>query len=207
MNESSLNLAEVIEAQIGCAEGLIAILDEEHAALSGRSIEALEAACASKADAASKLQRLGDRLQILAGPRRSGAEFEAWLMRHPGGESLANALLDVTPEPREIEARPSKRQKVFRLGMVEMLRGALGREAVQVAQINNQLEALEATAPGGRRRGGDHAQRGAGSRAGAPATRPRRRRNSMIAAASRWAMPWPVSRTSMRTLCQRLFSK
>lgn len=91
MNESSLNLAEVIEAQISCAEGLIAILDEEHAALSGRSIEALESACASKSDAASKLQRLGDRLQILAGPRRSGAEFEAWLQRHPGGESLINA--------------------------------------------------------------------------------------------------------------------
>lgn len=91
MNESSLNLAEVIDSQIVCAESLIAILDDEHAALSGRSIEDLEAACASKAAAASKLQRLGDRLQILAGPRRSGAEFEAWLLRHPGGDSLVNA--------------------------------------------------------------------------------------------------------------------
>ena len=50
-----------------------------------------QTACTSKADAASKLQRLGDRLQILAGPRRSGAEFEAWLQRHPGGDSLVQA--------------------------------------------------------------------------------------------------------------------
>lgn len=91
MNESSLNLAEVIDAQIVCAESLIAILDEEHAALSGRTIEALEAACTAKSEAATKLQRLGDRLQILAGPRRSGAEFEAWLLRHAGGETLVQA--------------------------------------------------------------------------------------------------------------------
>ncbi len=91
MNESSLNLAEVIDAQIACADGLITILADEHAALTGRSIEALEAACSAKSEAAAQLQRLGDRLQILAGPRRSGAEFEAWLLRHPGGESLVQA--------------------------------------------------------------------------------------------------------------------
>lgn len=91
MNESSLTLPEVIDAQIHCASGLITVLDHEHAALTGRSIEALEAACDAKAVAAQQLQRLGDRLQILAGPRRSGAEFEAWLARHPGGQALIEA--------------------------------------------------------------------------------------------------------------------
>lgn len=102
MNESSLNLAEVIDAQIHCAENLIAVLDEEHAALAGRSIEALEAACAVKSDAASKLQRLGDRLQILSGPRRSGPEFEAWLVRHPGGDALVEAWRRLTALARHL---------------------------------------------------------------------------------------------------------
>jgi len=91
VNEASLTLPEVIDAQIRCATGLIAVLDDEHAALTGRSIEALEAACDAKASAAQQLQRLGDRLQILAGPRRSSTEFEAWLARHPGGAALIDA--------------------------------------------------------------------------------------------------------------------
>ena len=65
--------------------------------------------------------------------------------------ALANALLDVTPEPREIEVRASKRQKVFRLGMVEMLRGALGREVAQVSQIIKELPATMGTLTGAAR--------------------------------------------------------
>lgn len=91
MNEASLTIAEVLDAQIRCARALITVLDDEHAALTGRSIEALEAACEAKAAAAQTLQRLGDRLQILAGPRRSGPEFEAWLARHPDGAALIDA--------------------------------------------------------------------------------------------------------------------
>jgi diacylglycerol O-acyltransferase / wax synthase len=49
--------------------------------------------------------------------------------------AVAQALLDTTPEGRVIEARPSKRNKVFRLGMGQMLRGALASEAAQVAGI------------------------------------------------------------------------
>ncbi|WP_293371756.1 flagella synthesis protein FlgN [Nevskia sp.] len=96
MNESSLTLPEVLDAQIDCATRLITVLDDEHAALTGRSIEALEAACDAKAAAAQTLQRLGDRLQILAGPRRSGAEFEAWLARHPGGQTLIEGWRKLT---------------------------------------------------------------------------------------------------------------
>ncbi len=53
--------------------------------------------------------------------------------------ALANVLLDVTPEPREIEVRPSKRQRTFRLEMTEMLRGVLGSQAQKVAEIVRNL--------------------------------------------------------------------
>jgi WS/DGAT/MGAT family acyltransferase len=53
--------------------------------------------------------------------------------------ALANILFDLTPEPRAIEARPSKRTKVFRHDMAEMLRGALASEALQVGQIIREL--------------------------------------------------------------------
>lgn len=53
--------------------------------------------------------------------------------------ALANILFDLTPEPRAIETRPSKRTKVFRHDMAEMLRGALASEALQVGQIIREL--------------------------------------------------------------------
>ncbi len=62
--------------------------------------------------------------------------------------ALANVLLDVTPQPREIELRPSRRVKTFKLDMVEMLRGALGREAAQVARIVRELPSTVGTLAG-----------------------------------------------------------
>ena len=53
--------------------------------------------------------------------------------------ALANAILDVTPEPRTIEAHPSGRARTFRLGMTEMLRGVLGNQAQKVAEIVRNL--------------------------------------------------------------------
>ena len=53
--------------------------------------------------------------------------------------ALANAILDVTPEPRTIEAVPSRRARIFRLEMTEMLRGVLGNQAQKVAQIVRNL--------------------------------------------------------------------
>jgi WS/DGAT/MGAT family acyltransferase len=53
--------------------------------------------------------------------------------------ALANAILDLTPEPRAIEAHTSKRQKVFRLEMAEMLRGVLGSQVQKVAHIIREL--------------------------------------------------------------------
>ncbi len=59
--------------------------------------------------------------------------------------ALANVILDVTPVPRELEIRPSKRTKTFKLEMVEMLRGALGREATQVARMVRELPSTVGT--------------------------------------------------------------
>lgn len=53
--------------------------------------------------------------------------------------ALANILFDLTPEPRVIETRPSKRAKTFRHDMAEMLRGAIAGEVLQVGQIIREL--------------------------------------------------------------------
>jgi len=59
--------------------------------------------------------------------------------------ALANAILDVDPGGREIELRPSKRTRTFRLGMTEMLRGALGHQVQLVAGIIKELPATAGT--------------------------------------------------------------
>jgi diacylglycerol O-acyltransferase / wax synthase len=62
--------------------------------------------------------------------------------------ALANVILDVSAEPRALALRPSQRQKVFKLGMTEMLRGALGNQAQKVAQIVRDLPATVGTLTG-----------------------------------------------------------
>ena len=62
--------------------------------------------------------------------------------------ALANAILDVTPEPRAIELQPSKRTKTFRLGMGESLRGALANQIQQVADIVKELPGTVGTLGG-----------------------------------------------------------
>jgi WS/DGAT/MGAT family acyltransferase len=59
--------------------------------------------------------------------------------------ALANAILDVTPVPRAIEAQPSRRTRVFRLEMTEMLRGVLGNQAQKVATIVRNLPSTVGT--------------------------------------------------------------
>ena len=59
--------------------------------------------------------------------------------------ALANAILDTTPVPRPLDIRPSRRQKVFRLEMTEMLRGVLGNQAQKVAEIVRNLPATVGT--------------------------------------------------------------
>ncbi|HEY6135609.1 MAG TPA: wax ester/triacylglycerol synthase family O-acyltransferase [Rubrivivax sp.] len=65
--------------------------------------------------------------------------------------ALANAILDLTPAPRAVEARASRRQKVFRLEMTEMLRGALGNQVAQVTRIVKDLPATLGTLGGAAR--------------------------------------------------------
>jgi len=59
--------------------------------------------------------------------------------------ALAIAILDVSPEPRPLELRPSKRQKTFRLDMTEMLRGVIGGQAQKVAHIIRELPSTVGT--------------------------------------------------------------
>ena len=59
--------------------------------------------------------------------------------------ALANAILDVTPVPRTIDAPVSKRPRIFRLEMTEMLRGVLGNQAQIVAEIVRNLPATVGT--------------------------------------------------------------
>ena len=65
--------------------------------------------------------------------------------------ALANAILDVTPEPRAIELQPSKRTKTFRIGMGESLRGALANQIDQVARIVKELPSTAGTLGGAAR--------------------------------------------------------
>ncbi|HSQ72512.1 MAG TPA: wax ester/triacylglycerol synthase family O-acyltransferase [Rubrivivax sp.] len=59
--------------------------------------------------------------------------------------ALANAILDVTPRPRAVEARSSRRNMVFRLEMTEMLRGVIGHQAQKVADIVRGLPSTVGT--------------------------------------------------------------
>ena len=53
--------------------------------------------------------------------------------------AVAQVILDVSPEGRDLTLRPGKRSKVFKLGVVQMLRGAIANEAMQVAGIIKNL--------------------------------------------------------------------
>jgi diacylglycerol O-acyltransferase / wax synthase len=59
--------------------------------------------------------------------------------------ALANAILDVTAEPRALDITPSTRKKTFRLEMTEMLRGVIGSQAQKVAEIIRELPSTVGT--------------------------------------------------------------
>ncbi|MBK7059158.1 MAG: wax ester/triacylglycerol synthase family O-acyltransferase [Rubrivivax sp.] len=59
--------------------------------------------------------------------------------------ALANALLDLTPQPRAVPARPSRRGLVFKLEMTEMLRGVIANQAGKIASIIRGLPSTVGT--------------------------------------------------------------
>ena len=65
--------------------------------------------------------------------------------------ALANAILDVTPEPRAIEVKPSTRAKKFQMSMGESLRGAMAHQITQVTQIVKDLPGTVGTLGGAAR--------------------------------------------------------
>ena len=62
--------------------------------------------------------------------------------------ALARVFLDVAPEGRAVEIKPSRRARVPSLGMGQMLRGALANEVSQVAGIVKQLPSTLGTLSG-----------------------------------------------------------
>ncbi len=62
--------------------------------------------------------------------------------------ALAQVLMDLQAEGREMPVKPAKRSKVFKLGWSEMLRGAIATEAQQVVQIVKQLPGTVSTLAG-----------------------------------------------------------
>jgi WS/DGAT/MGAT family acyltransferase len=62
--------------------------------------------------------------------------------------ALANAILDLAPEPRAVERQASRRPRIFKLEMTEMLRGVIGNQAQKVAQIVRELPSTVGTLSG-----------------------------------------------------------
>jgi WS/DGAT/MGAT family acyltransferase len=62
--------------------------------------------------------------------------------------ALANAILDLSPASRPVEARPSRRGRAYRLEMTEMLRGVIANQAQKVAQIIMELPSTVTTLGG-----------------------------------------------------------
>jgi diacylglycerol O-acyltransferase / wax synthase len=59
--------------------------------------------------------------------------------------ALANAILDVSPAGRAVEAKPSGRTRIFKLEMSEMLRGVIALQAQKVASIVKDLPSTVGT--------------------------------------------------------------
>ena len=62
--------------------------------------------------------------------------------------ALANAILDLSPQSRPVEARGTRRGKAYRLEMTEMLGGIIANQAQKVAQIIRELPSTVSTLGG-----------------------------------------------------------
>ena len=84
------------------------------------------------------------------GSRRVGVytQFHHAAVDGQAAVALAQVFLDVTPEGRKVDIRPSRRARVPSLGLSQMLRGALANEVQQVAGIVRQLPSTVGTITG-----------------------------------------------------------
>ena len=80
-------------------------------------------------------------LEGLAPSADGRARVGLYAQFHHAAVAMARVILDTQPEGRDIGLRPSTRGKVFRLGLGQMLRGAIVQEAQQVAGIIKGLPA------------------------------------------------------------------
>jgi len=93
------------------------------------------------------------------------------------GVALANAVYDITPEPRVVKAPRHRRGNRYQLGMAELLTAALENQAAQVVEFVKLLPAAARTLVGmareaiaARRSGADRPARGASRLKFAPPT-------------------------------------
>lgn len=84
------------------------------------------------------------------GRRRVGlySKFHHAAVDGQAAVALGQVILDLSPEGRKIEQRPGRREKVTRLGIGEMLRAAIAKEAEMVARIARQLPSTLGTLGG-----------------------------------------------------------
>lgn len=134
-------------------------------------VEASLPASAARGDGMAELQAAVSRLHpLLLDRRRPLWKFHVFEGFAPGADgrrrvalyaqlhhaavdgeaavALANAILDISPVPRAVEARSGKqheRERAFEPGMSEMLRGVLASQAQKVAQIIRELPATVGT--------------------------------------------------------------
>ena len=95
--------------------------------------------------------------------------------------ALANVLLDLTPEPRNIEARASGRQRRFKLGLVEMISGAVSNEVQQLTHIIRALPSAVSSLSSAATQMASRSELVSGKkRAGALALAPRMRLNASV---------------------------
>ena len=80
--------------------------------------------------------------------------------------ALASVLLDVTELPRQIEAKPSGRKKKYRLGLAEMLSGAIANQVHQLSHLVRTLPETVGTLSKAARQAANRSQLATGKKGG-----------------------------------------
>lgn len=144
-----LNLANPawVDAEVDLRQHIVEITLPPSAKL-GDGMAALEAAVSQLHPVLLDRSRPLWKMHVLEGlapaangNRRVGlySQFHHAAVDGQAAVALAQVILDLAPEGRDLAVRPSARSKVFKLGWAEMLRGAIANEASQVVHIVKQL--------------------------------------------------------------------